>query len=416
MEQVKKNKKAMTLRKSFILYVLITFVFVIILSAAVIWGCYSVQNWLLPQSNEVFLNIEKTDANGETISSQIRMEIGDNLNTLPLFRDADHAKNYDSDISALSPKRQLLYHGCGVTMVLLPVLFSLSGILFCGFTFYKKKLEAPIGLLMSATDEISAQNLDFEISYPVGDELGRLCDSFEQMRQALQQNHKKMWEMLEERKNLQASVAHDLRNPIAIINGHAEYMQLNLPQGNLDDEKILSIAGNIEQAAKRLTSYTESIRTLNHLEELEVERKQIDFEQLYQDMISDLQMLAEPYDIYIEAKNDIHGKSISLDPQVLYRILENLVSNAVRFAKRKVCLSFISSQNILSVIVTDDGNGFSDKILQAKCKHIISEHSDDTHSGMGLMICRILCQKHGGTLTISNSEAGGAVVKINLAI
>ena len=66
------------------------------------------------------------------------------------------------------------------------------------------------------------------------DELGRLCAAFEKMRQTLYENNRQMWSMLEERRALQASVAHDLRNPIAIMTGYVEYLQDRpLPVGRM---------------------------------------------------------------------------------------------------------------------------------------------------------------------------------------
>ncbi len=62
--------------------------------------------------------------------------------------------------------------------------------------------------------------------------------------------------MLEERKLMQASIAHDLRNPIAIIEGYTEYLQLNLPNGKLSIQRILRISDNLNKAAKRLEYYT----------------------------------------------------------------------------------------------------------------------------------------------------------------
>ena len=127
----------------------------------------------------------------------------------------------ENSFTALSPKRQLVYQASQIGMIVLPVFFSLTGILLCGLLFYWMKLKTPILLLASATQQIAEQGLDFQISYPRADEMGALCASFEQMRQFLKENNQKLWDMLEERRRLQRSVAHDLRNPIAIIQGYS---------------------------------------------------------------------------------------------------------------------------------------------------------------------------------------------------
>lgn len=422
-----KKRRNIRLRQSFVLYVFITFLLVVSVSAVVIFGCMKIQKWILPESDEVFLNIEQTAEDGSTSLIKERIKIGDNTDILPKMQTSETSTekivnarysiiSIENSFTSLSPKRQILYRGSSIAMVALPAIFSVLGILFCGFSFYKKKLKVPIELLTDAADKIAAQDLDFAIPYDASDELGALCVSFEQMRKALWQNNQRLWEMIEERKQLQTSVAHDLRNPIAIIEGHAEYLRINLPEGKLDEKTILGIAGNIEKAAKRLEKYTDSIRALNHLEELEVSRRRVDFTELSQEIANDLEILVKPYPVALICKNNVTEQYINLDPQVFYRILENLVSNAARFAKSKIEVTFASSEGTLSVTVLDDGCGFSDKILKAKYGCMPVDCTNGEHFGMGLMICRILVKKHGGSLNMYNGEAGGAVIKIKLTI
>ena len=427
MEQIKIKLKNMSLQKAFIVYVLFTFIIVVTLSAAIIIACISTRSWLLPVSDEVFLNIEETLTDGTSQSQTCRMKIGSDSQSIPLLQQQNLSVNSvinakysitsrENNFSSLTPQRKLLYQSCGIAMVVLPIIFSFSGILLCGFKFYKKKLKEPIDILSSATDKIALQDLDFKINYDSDDELGKLCNSFEQMKDALKENNKKMWEMLEERRNLQASVAHDLRNPIAIIEGYAEYLQINLPKNNIDNDKVMSVVINIRKSAKRLEYYTESMRTINNLEDLEIRKTQVDFSALHAEMIDALTKLVDSKNIILDSENLVSRSFLVLDPQVLYRILENLIGNASRFAKSRISLSFSCVGDKLHISVIDDGCGFSEKALNSKNNYFISESSDEKHSGIGLTICRILAQKHGGSLILGNTQAGGAMVKIILTI
>lgn len=417
------------LRKAFICYIAAAFTIVAACSLGTIWACIAVRTWLLPESDEVFLNIETTYANGDTTTSSTRMKIGEAADVVPELHiqgDSNSIKetgevaysitSIENSFSSLTPKRKFLYQSCGIAMVVLPLSFSLLGILFCGMRFYKKKMKIPLELLSGATERIAKQDLDFQIVYDSEDELGALCVSFEQMREALLANHKKMWGMLEERKRLQASVAHDLRNPIAIIESHAQYLQMNLPTGKLQPEKIASIAGNMEKAAGRLERYTESIRTLNHLEELEIDRSPVDFRELYADMAVDFKRMAESCEIVFRSENYVTENALSLDVEVLYRILENLMGNALRYAETEISMAFFYEERKLTVTVMDDGPGFSGNALQFGGVYGFSDHKDKEHFGLGLALCRILCQKHGGSMTISNRKEGGARVEFSLAV
>ena len=86
--------------------------------------------------------------------------------------------------------------------------------------------------LVDTTKHIREQELDFMVGYYRNDGLGRLCIVFEEMRQALYDNNRQLWNMIEQLRILQASVAYDLRNPVAIVEGYVEYMQQCLADGN----------------------------------------------------------------------------------------------------------------------------------------------------------------------------------------
>ena len=444
-------KRTLRLRADFIKYVTTTFVCAAVLSIIAILGCIAVRDYLVPSSDKVYLNW--TEPSDEPYQKDVKPNMGYMQLTLaepsdinPFYTDDTRANrvaklgwelvsgykligdndtvepvNSGIDIcvtrvynspESLTPKRRFVYYASGAAMVAVPILLSLAGVLMCGFLFYEEKLKRPIDELSAATEKIAAQDLDFSVGYNSPDELGALCGSFEQMRAALRENNEKMWQMLTERRQLQASVAHDLRNPIAIIKGHAEYLKINVEKGRLSEDKILSVSYNIADAAVRLEHYTESIRTLNHLEDLEVERSEVDFSELFDGIREDFAAMSKRSGIAVRFEQTVGERVLDLDKQALYRIIENLVGNALRFAKKEITVKFSYAEGRLSVLVSDDGSGFSDKVLKARDRCFVTDRSDSTHSGLGLTICRILSRKHGGGLTIGNKN--GAFVDVFL--
>ena len=427
MERVKKKYSDLSLRKAFVLTVLITFCIVVVLSGLSIWGCLKFRRYLLPDSNAVMLTLDITTTDGEIVTLGCRVRIGEET-PLPLMFAEDESgpiiENYDissietsvtkveNSYNMLTPKRKIAYQGCGILMIVLPAVFSMAGILFCGFFFYRQKLNKPLKLLSEATEQITDKNLDFKLSYASADEMGHLCRSFEQMRQALDENNRELWKMIEERKLVQASIAHDLRNPIAIIEGYAEYLQMNLQTGNLTMERILQIADNMDKSAKRLEQYTESIRAINQLDDIEINRKQIPIEELLEDISEDLSFMAAGEEIKLNRVGETPKGIVSIDTSVLYRVLENILNNALRYAKETITLSFEMENRFLTISVTDDGVGFSEEILKNKSRLLTPAANEDGHCGLGLTISRLLCKKHDGRLELSNHSSGGATVKI----
>ena len=96
-------------------------------------------------------------------------------------------------------------------------------IIAAALLFYRNKLKKPLAELMAASEKISNNDLDFSIEYDSKDELGQLCTSFEIMRTALANNFTEMWRQVEERKQLNAAFAHDLRTPLTVLKGYDVY-------------------------------------------------------------------------------------------------------------------------------------------------------------------------------------------------
>lgn len=385
------------------------------------------RNYLLPDSDAIYLTVIQDMEDGSSMKSVIRMDYGDEAEYAPYLvaTDVDSQiatstkyaiEKVETSYSQLSRKRELAYRISGIGMVLMPVLYAFFSVLICGFLFYKKKIDKPIQTLRYATEEISRNNLDFKIDGASEDELGQLCTSFEKMRADLYHNNRRMWAMLEERKFMQSSLAHDLRNPIAIIEGYTEYLMLNISKRNLDDERLMEIASNLNIAAKRLNAYTDSIREINRLEEMKISRVNVDIQSLLDELALDLQMMVAGHDVKMTIESSVDIEYMQLDTQVLYRIVENILNNAIRFAKKQVSVDISRSQERLIVVIEDDGPGFPPEVLTGK--GIFPYTSDETgqHQGIGLVVSRILCQKHCGQLQLRNKETGGANVKITLKV
>ena len=100
----------------------------------------------------------------------------------------------------------------------------------------------------------------------------------------------------------------------------------------------------------------------------------------------------------------------------LLQIFENLIANAVRFSKSTIRIQIKADADTVCLCVSDDGRGFDGEELEmAKKPYYKGENtSADMHFGLGLYICNLLCEKHGGTCTLANGGDGGAVVTAQL--
>ena len=413
------------MKRAFIWAVAATMFLVFAASVLTIYGCYRIQKVILPDSHEVWLNTRTVIADGRILEGGQRVILDEPVEVNMLVPTGEDVtlentkfiiEKIESGFSTLRPKQQLLYRVTSISMVVLPFVYSIIGIMLCAWWFYRRELSPPIQVLADATKHIREQDLDFMVDYNRNDELGRLCMAFEEMRQALYNNNRQLWNMIEQRRILQASVAHDLRNPIAIVEGYVEYMQQCLADGNLNDEELRHTLSNLGVTAKRLEHYTDYIRDLNAVEETETKYSVVQLPDFLRRATESLSFLAEQHSLEITYHSTISDCQVKLDEQIFYRIVENIFSNAVRYAKSKVNFEYFLTDGMLVISISDDGKGFSRTMLRKKNTFLYSEDKTGEHMGLGLATSRALSQKHGGSLELSNITSSGACVTIKLAV
>ena len=339
----------------------------------------------------------------------------------PDFQVDENTGNYILDIDnnnitwqPLSTWDTVAYYGSYAAMVGLPVFYIAVGIGAAAAVYYRKKLREPITQLQNGVERIQEDNLDFHIEYDGDDELGRLCCSMEKMRRELRQKHKALWESLEQRKLLNASVSHDLRTPITVLKGYLDYLEKNIPQDKLTEDMLLDTVSSMQGAVNRLELYVESVRDIEKIENIEIEKRSENVKLLLNELRSNVRQLAGNKEIIIS--NDITVDKIQIDKGVFFRILENLLQNALRYAEKQVSINLSHKKDFLILTVKDDGKGFSAVDLEKATTVFYSNDKEKQHFGIGLSVCKILCEKHGGLLYVGNQKEKGACVTAKLKI
>lgn len=313
----------------------------------------------------------------------------------------------------LSTGDNIAYYGSYAVMIGLPVLFITVGIGAAAAIYYRKKLRLPITQLQNGVEKIQEDNLDFHIEYSTDDELGQLCCSMEKMRRELCQKYKALWEALEQRKLLNASVAHDIRTPITVLKGYLDYLEKNIPQDKLTEDMLLDTVYSMQGAVTRLEKYVDCVRNIEKIEGIEIRKRPENVKKLLDEIQSNVKQLGTNKEILISS--NITMNEVQLDKSVLFRLLENLLQNALRYGKKQVHINLLQKKDFLILTVEDDGKGFTEKDLEKATTVFYSSDKEEQHFGIGLSICRILCEKHGGLLDISNNKKGACVTaKLNI--
>lgn len=285
-------------------------------------------------------------------------------------------------------------------------------VIFCiamaGIIFYNRELKKPIDILLDASRQIADNQLDFKVEYQKQNELGMLCSAFDDMRSALYDNNLEMWRSLEERKRLNAAFSHDLRTPLTVLRGYTDFLEKYIPDGKVTEEKLLSVISMMNGQISRLEHYTQKMNAVQKLEDIVPNIRDISDEELFAALSETGRMICG--DDFRMNGTPTHN-NIAVDTELVMQVYENLISNAVRYANRSVLANCSVSEDILAISVLDDGKGFTEEALKNAAQPFFRDEKepDKTQFGLGLYICRILCEKCGGTLTVENHENGGMV-------
>ena len=298
------------------------------------------------------------------------------------------------------------------------VLTILLAFLVDAWWFYRWKIKKPLAILNAASQKIAQNDLDFQVAVPTGDELGKLCQSFETMRASLEENNRSLWAAVEERKRLNAAFSHDLRTPLTVLQGYSDLLLDALPSGDLSPEKTVDTVLTMQRSLTRLQRYVESMNSLQRLEDLEPQKSTVPFSTLCAQLEETGKILRKEQGFHFASQGE---GNVFLDSELLFQVYENLLSNAGRYAKGNIWVTAEREGTALSLTVADDGPGFPPAALKRAAEpYYRADRSPnpegELHFGLGLYLCRVLCQKHGGSLEIGNAPEGGARITARFSV
>ena len=318
-----------------------------------------------------------------------------------------------NNVNQFSDYDKTLLNIINILQLVLPLIFFIGLLLLADIIFYKVKLKTPIEILNKGAMEISNNNLDFCLEYNNNDELGNLCNAFEKMRSELNKNNIKMWTMINDRKQLNAAFSHDLRNPLTVLKGYSNYLTKYIPTGKLSDEKILSTTQLMSEHINRIEYYVENMSNAQRLEDLVVSKSMSNINKFIENLDENISIIAKQEGKSFTLKNQINNINLFFDENIILRVVENIISNAFRYARNNVSILIYLEQELLTFVIEDDGIGFSKESLKLALRPFYRDktlNDSNAHFGMGLYISKILCEKHGGSISIENNSTNSAKI------
>lgn len=381
--------KNLSIRKTIVLYMVINLIVCFFISVVIIRCSVVIQKeiWWKYTDQEKYFEM----ANGEE---------AEYMTDVPRPNSYE-MKEFDHHLSEL----------CDFLQTFTVLIMSVLGSIVSVFLFYKNKLKNPIEELELASRKIGQNNLEFHITYENKDEMGALCREFERMREQLAENNKKLWKTIEEEKALRAAIAHDIRSPLTVLKGYQEMLKEYLPSEDADMDKAVKMLEESEKQIQRMDIFVETMRKMSSLDKRDLIPEEITGEQLKKEIQAEINIFERQSGkcrvlFYEKIKDNFYG-----DKEVILEVTENLLSNALRYARQQIEIRLSVTKEEVQICVKDDGMGFG-KNIEEVTKPFYQQNMKDSlkHAGLGMYISRLYCEKHGGRLLLENGENVGAVI------
>ena len=279
-------------------------------------------------------------------------------------------------------------------------------IVICLVFWIYHSIVTPIRMLKVATQNIKNGNLDFEVEVHNQDEIGELCEDFEEMLQADQQN-----------KELISNISHDLKTPITAIKGYVE--------GLLD-----GVATTPEKQNKYLqTIYSKAIDMDHLINELTFYSKidtnkipytfnRIPVVDYFEDCAEELSRELEEEHIGFTYQNYVDDSvQMIADAEQIKRVINNIIGNSKKYsdkAETKIHMTVKDVGDFVQVEIEDNGKGIAAKdlpyIFDRFYRTDASRNSSKGGSGIGLSIVKKIMEDHGGKIWVTSKEGIGTVM------
>lgn len=254
------------------------------------------------------------------------------------------------------------------------------------YIFYRidiKNILKNIFPLQQAMDDI------YEEDYEKMDEDGELKD----LAISINQANEKFTNLKKSQAKWIRGLSHDVRTPLAKISREiSRENKADIDIENIQDQvvKISNILEGLNLTMSLANMDKESFSEQSPLKEI---RKVI------VDKLND----NPDREIIFENKLVNRDLKIKMDPNLFYRMLENIIKNSLQYTKGKILLIISNSVNKLNIEIIDEGDGISAEIIEKINKEDLT---NVTRHGLGILISKQIAELHGGNFDIKNEDTG----------
>ncbi|MCI8829815.1 MAG: HAMP domain-containing histidine kinase [Lachnospiraceae bacterium] len=280
-----------------------------------------------------------------------------------------------------------------------------------------RSIVQPLSKLEEATKKIRDGDLDFSLEVEEEDEIGQLCQDFEEMRIRLKESTEEKVQYDKESKELISNISHDLKTPITAIKGYVEGIMDGVASSpeKLDRyiRTIYNKANDMDKLIDELTFYSK-IDT----NKIPYTFSKINVSGYFRDCAEEVGLDLEAQNIELGYFNYVEDDiCVIADAEQLRRVINNIISNSVKYLDKKKGMINIRVKDVgdfIEVGIEDNGKGIAARdlpnIFDRFYRTDSSRNSQKGGSGIGLSIVKKIIEDHNGRIWATSKEGMGTEI------
>lgn len=272
-----------------------------------------------------------------------------------------------------------------------------------------KKMLQPITMLNEATKKVAQGNFNVKLETTRKDEIGELVSNFNKMTYDLGKNEEMQKEFID-------NVSHEIKTPIASIQGFSEL----LSREDLTPEERNEYSQVIKDESNRLLSLSTNMLKLSQLQNQSkiINKEEINVTEQIRKAIKLLEPKWNSKNIIF--KVSLEEKFFFGEEELMFQVWVNLIDNAIKFSKQdgEIDIALIEKNNLLEIEITDNGIGIDNEEINKifnRFYQIDESHSNQGY-GLGLAIVKRIIELSNGKIEIKSKVNIGTTVKVILPV
>lgn len=279
----------------------------------------------------------------------------------------------------------------------------------------------PLNMLRYATNRIKEGDLGYEVVAEYDDEIGELCEDFEEMRIRLKELIDNKLQAEEDTKELMSNISHDLKTPLTAIKGYAEGLLDGVAVTKEKQEKYIR---TIYMKAQDMQALVDELSFYSKIDcnTVPYSFHRINVAEYFNDCIEELRFDLEVKHIQLKFENNISPEvEVVADAEQVKRVINNIVGNSVKYldkdqGKISICLEDFGDS--IQVEISDNGKGIDENdlpyIFDRFYRADASRNSKKGGSGLGLAIVKKIIEEHGGHVWAKSEVEQGTTIGFTL--